>query len=87
MNREKAELVVEALKNQFIEDFNVTPSFFLTDHKHDNLPEGAWTVAYEGWPGRSPWPYEVTLQSGAPGIPSDVFLEPLNHYSVGIFDV
>lgn len=86
MNRTKAELVVEALKKQLKEEFNVNADMYLSDHTYDNLPEGAWTVSYEGFPGKSPWPYEVTLKTGAEGVPSGVFLEPLNHYSVGIFD-
>jgi hypothetical protein len=86
MNREKAELVVEALRTQLKEEFNVNADLRLSDHHYDNLPVGAWTVSYEGFSGRSPWPYEVTLQSGVAGVPSGVFLEPLNHHSVGIFD-
>lgn len=86
MNREKAELTVKVLEAHFIEDFGIAPDFYLSDHTYDNLPEGSWTVSHEGWRGENPWPYEVTLQSSATGLPEGVFLEPINHYSLGIFD-
>lgn len=86
MNRAKAELVVEAVRKQLKEAFNVNADLCLSDHTYDNLPEGSWTISYEGFPGKNPWPYEVILQTGAAGVPSGVFLEALNHYSVGIFD-
>lgn len=86
MNREKAELVVEAIRTQLKDDFNVNVDLYLSDHTYDSLPEGSWTVSHEGWRGDYPWPYEVTLQTGVEGMPDGVFLEPLNHYSIGIFD-
>lgn len=86
MNRQKAQLVVEALKDHFSEEYGVTPDFNLSDHTYDDLSEGSWTVSYEGWSGENPWPYEVTLQSSDESLPIGVFLEPINHYSLGIFD-
>jgi hypothetical protein len=86
MNREKAELVVDALRKQLKEEFNVNADLRLSDHTYDNLQEGAWTVSYEGFRGKNPWPYEVELQRGVNGVPDGVFIEPINHYSVGIFD-
>jgi hypothetical protein len=86
MNREKAELVVKALEIHFRDNFHANPDFYLSDHTYDNLPEGSWTVSHEGWRGDNPWSYEVTLQSPADGLPDGVLLEPINHYSLGIFD-
>jgi hypothetical protein len=86
MNREKAELVVKALETHFKNAFQTTPDFYLSDHTYDNLPVGAWTISHEGWRGESPWPYEATLRSSVSGLPVGVFLEPLNHYSLGVFD-
>jgi hypothetical protein len=54
MNREKAELVVDALRKQLKEEFNVNADLRLSDHTYDNLQEGAWTVSYEGFRGKNP---------------------------------
>lgn len=86
MKREKAELVVDVIRKQLKEEFNVNADLRLSDHTYDDLQEGAWTVSYEGFPGKSPWTYELELKRGADGLPKDVFIEPLNHYSVGLFD-
>lgn len=87
MNREKAELVIRALENHFRNNLHANPFFTLSDHTYDSLPEGSWTISHEGWSGENPWPYEVTLQSSVDGLPDGVRLEPINHYSLGIFDV
>lgn len=86
MKRETAELTVKALKIHFTDNFHTEPDFRLSDHTYDKLTPGSWTVSHEGWRGENPWPYEVTLQSSVNGLPEGVFLEPINHYSLGIFD-
>lgn len=87
MIRGKAELVVQELTKHFEKKFGVTPDFFLADHNHEELSEGSWSVAYEGWAGDDPWPYEVTLWGTPENLRiAGVFLEPINSWCLGIFD-
>jgi hypothetical protein len=86
VNREIAEQVVEIIRTQLKEEFNVNADLRLSDHTYDNLPEGAWTVSYEGFRGSTPWPYELELAPGKSSVPKNVFIEAINHYSVGLFD-
>jgi hypothetical protein len=86
MERAKAELVVDALTKHFQEKFHETPEFFLADHNHEELSEGSWSIAWEGWMGQNPWTYEVTLYGPVPNVPEDVFLEPINSWCLGVFE-
>lgn len=86
MERAKAELVVDALTKHFQEKFHETPEFFLADHNHEELSEGSWSIAWEGWMGQNPWTYEVTLYGPVPNVPKDVFLEPINSWCLGVFE-
>jgi hypothetical protein len=86
MERAKAELVVDALTKHFQEKFHETPDFFLADHNHEELSEGSWSIAWEGWSGQNPWTYEVTLYGPVSNVPEDVFLEPINSWCLGVFE-
>lgn len=86
MERAKAELVVTALTKHFQGKFQETPEFFLADHNHEELSEGSWSIAWEGWWGQNPWTYEVTMYGPVADLPEGVFLEPINSWCLGVFE-
>jgi hypothetical protein len=57
--------------------------FFLADHDHEGLSEGAWSLALEGHP---EWVFEVTEKAGSePEWLPGVFLEPVTSWCLGIY--
>ncbi len=57
--------------------------FFVADHTHEELSAGAWSIAYEGWTGDTPWPVYAAeiLRETHP----EVFAEPLSSWGLAIY--
>lgn len=86
MKREKAQQVVDLIEATY-------PAYIgageydrpkLYDHEHEELPEGAWSIAWEGGT-----PEDWTIQFGEVAflnpIPG-VFVEPINNCILAVFD-
>lgn len=91
MKRETAEQVVTALTQYFEFAYQVTPDFFLADHNHEEIREGAWSIAWEGWSDENGYAWTYCLPERedykSAGIPDDVFLEPLFSWCLGVYDM
>lgn len=90
MNREKAEQVKAGLTKYFEEVYETTPDFFMADYNHEEIREGAWSIAWEGWSdmyGES-WVQVLPRRSQYDiyGIPDDVLLEPIYSWCLGVYD-
>lgn len=68
---------------EFLAEIN--PDLFVGDHTHEELSPGAWSIAYEGWPGDTPWPILAAedLRGSAAG--EGWHVEPLTSWALGIF--
>ncbi|WJN63324.1 hypothetical protein [Streptomyces phage phiScoe54] len=75
VSRKDAERVLAKLR----EHFGDPSAFTLYDADHEEMAPGTWSIAEEGiydWPMEA-WQIE--------GMPSGVFLEPRNGWSLGIY--
>ncbi|WLW38617.1 hypothetical protein [Streptomyces phage Verabelle] len=80
MNRETAELVKAKIEELYPLDAGY---FFLADHNHEGLSEGAWSLALEG---AGEWVFEVSEKAGRePEWLPGVFLEPVTSWCLGIY--
>ncbi len=90
MNHSKATQVKLGLKKYFWENYGVVPDFFMADHNHEEIREGSWSIAWEGWEDEygSPWAYCIPERAKYDiyGIPDDVFLEPIIGCILGVHD-
>ena len=90
VTRKQAEQVLEAVKQMFPYDAD---AFALFDHEHEDLPEGAWSIAGEGvWePILGDWPFAVIekhfieKQDNGTSPFGDVYLECLTHWCLAIY--
>lgn len=71
MNRKTAEKVLAEVKARYGAD-----DAALYDADHEELPDGAWSIAWEG----DSW--TTTFETTVPG----VFVEPINHVILAIYD-
>jgi hypothetical protein len=80
VTREQAEQVKAKIEELYPLDKGY---FFLADHNHEGLSEGAWSLALEGHP---EWVFEVTeKQHAEPEWLPGVFLEPVTSWCLGIY--
>ncbi|QMP84614.1 hypothetical protein KGG93_gp72 [Streptomyces phage Endor2] len=80
MKREQAEQVLAKIEELYPLDKGY---FFLADHNHEGLSEGAWSLALEG---AGEWVFEVSEKAGRePEWLPGVFLEPVTSWCLGIY--
>lgn len=92
MNRETAEQVRDGIVAFFVKEYGVTPDFFMADHTHEEIAEGAWSLCWEGW--RDEYGNEwttVTCNAYMSGKlswePDKILLEPIMGCILGIYDL
>lgn len=90
MNKQTADQVKAALVRYFTEKYNGdVPDFFMADHNHEELPEGSWSIAAEGWyADEEMWAYCVPLGADAPEylkVPG-VYIERLYGWCLALYD-
>lgn len=77
MNKATATKVLEEVR-AYVGDSNPNHGPLLMDNDHEGLPEGAWSICYEG--GREYW--AVTFKSKVPG----VFTEAIMGCIMAVYD-
>ena len=90
MNREKAEQVKAGLTKYFEDVYGTTPDFFMADHNHEEIREGAWSIAWEGWSDMYGYEWTYCLPGredyASCGMPEGVLLEPIYSWCLGVYD-
>lgn len=88
MNRKRAEFIRDTIVGWFAEQGEIVPhsEWGLFDHHHEELSEGAWSLACEGY--LDP---EWAIQAAASAelcarVGRDIFLEPIAGCILGIYD-
>ena len=79
MNKKTAAIVLAEVQN-FV---GVTEGYSapqLMDCDHEGLPEGSWSICFEGGGKVEDWALHFRTQ--VPG----VFVEPINHVILGVYD-
>ena len=81
VSKEQAEAVVEAIKENWPESegWSYVDGPTLYPHDHEELPEGCWSIAWEGAP--EDWSWRASSEVRVPG----VFLEPIASWCLGLF--
>jgi hypothetical protein len=81
VSKEQAEQVVQAIKENwpmYVVDFSGDgPTLY--PHDHEELPEGCWSIAWEGGP--EDWSWRASMEVRVSG----VFLEPIASWCLGVF--
>lgn len=78
VTRKQAEKVLEALHNKYPSSLG---NAVIHDAEHEEMPEGTWSIAWEG--GDEDWDQFFSEEWN--GQNSKIFVEPRNHWSVGIY--
>lgn len=77
ITRRQAEAVLSAVKDHWSPVFwGSSPK--LRDHTHEGLRPGSWSIDWQDGP-------EGWALKPIPSLDQDVFLEPVNAYTVGIY--
>lgn len=92
MNRETAEQIQKALTEYFERVHEVTPDFFLADHNHEGLSEGAWSLCWEGWESEygNQWVFVVSNAHTCnliKGLPDKILFEPINGCILAVYNL
>lgn len=90
MNRKKAEAVFAVIREYHKEqgDDITEDGWFLADHHHEELSEGSWSLACEGYL-EYDWPWrftEAVFNKEVPGLPEGVHFEAVNGCVLAIYD-
>jgi hypothetical protein len=70
--------VVEAIKAHFKEVYLFEGEFTLFDYTHEDQLKGSWSIGSEGF---DSWSMIASEEVEIDGI----FLEPISHYSLGVY--
>lgn len=79
VSREQAEHVLETVRSVVGESGAYGPALYA--HDHEEMPEGCWSIAFEGWSQDTPW----TLLVPPEQVPDGVFVEAMNSWCLGVY--
>jgi hypothetical protein len=82
VTKEQAEAVLLAIKERYPESLYCDPPT-LYPHDHEDMPEGCWSIAWEGAP--EDWVDHVSgMWDDGIKVPG-VFLEPMTSWCLGLY--
>lgn len=82
VTKEQAEAVLKAIKERYPESQYCDPPT-LYPHDHEEMPEGCWSIAWEGAP--EDWVDHVSGLWGKGIKVPGVFLEPMASWCLGLY--
>lgn len=90
MEQKTAEQVVKNLRKWFVDKYGDAPDLALYPAEHEQLPEGSWSIAAEGWYGEDGelWAYCIPFGQDTPVtlIFPGVYMEPIAGWCLGLYD-
>jgi hypothetical protein len=80
VSKEQAEQVLQVVREHIgFSDPVEGPQLYPAEH--EEMPDGCWSIAYEGWTGDTPWTYDVPAEK----LPAGVYVEAMYHWCLGVF--
>lgn len=86
VSRRKAEKTLAAVRKMFANDLDETGGNEMRLYE-PGFHADCWVIAWEGWRGDIAWPIEVSEANytGKIVLPDGVYVEAMNHWSVGVY--